>query len=127
MQPEKFFNRVQEYAGIGDRERCKQLCGIVFNLLSRRLTEDESRDLWSQLPKGLKKMWNVEHGGKVLKMHRDEFTQTVMNEGGLESKEAAENVIRGVFRALKEQSSIGETGDVTAQLPGDMKDLWGSA
>lgn len=127
MQPEKFFSRVQEHAGIGDRERCKQLCGIVFNLLSRRLTGDESRDLWSQLPTGLKEMWNIEHDGKVLKIHREEFMQMVMNEGGLDSIEAAENVIRGVFRALKEQITIGETGDVTAQLPGDMKDLWGSA
>jgi len=127
MQPEKFCSRVQEYAGIGDRDRCKQLCGIVFNLLSMRLTEDESRNLWSQLPIGLKEMWNFKHDGKVLKIHREEFMQIVMNEGDLDSTEAAEDVIRGVFRALKEQITIGETGDVTAQLPGDMKDLWGSA
>lgn len=127
MQLDKFFTRVQEHTKISDREKCKELCEIVFDLLSKRLTEDESRDLWSQLPSGLKKMWKYEHGGKVLKMHRDEFINKVMEQGGLESPEEAEKVIKGIFRTLKEQISIGETGDVTAQLPGDMKDLWGSA
>lgn len=126
MQPEKFFTRVQKLTDIKDREKCKELCSVVFNILSKRLTEDESRDLWSQLPEGLKKIWNFEHE-KVLKIHRDEFIQMVMKEGGLGSPEQAEVVTKGVFRALKELISIGETGDVTAQLPGDMKDLWGSA
>lgn len=126
MQPEKFFTRVQEYTDISDREKCRELCNIVFNLLSKRLTEDESRNLWSQLPEGLKKMWHFEHE-KVLKIHRDEFIQMVKENGGLENTEIAEKVIRGIFRTLKEQITIGETGDVTAQLPGDMKDLWGSS
>ncbi len=127
MQPEKFFTRVQDYTKISDREKCKELCNVVFDLLSKRLTENESRDLWSQLPSGLKKMWKYEHGGKVQKMHLDEFINKVKEQGGLSSPDEAELVIKGIFRALKEQISIGETGDVTAQLPGDMKDLWGSA
>ena len=126
MSPEKFFKRVQEYANINDTEKCKNLCSVVFNLLSKRLTEQESRDLWAQLPEQLKKMWNFEHE-KVEKMHRDEFLERVMNEGDLNSPEDAELVTEGIFRALKEQITIGETGDVTAQLPGDMKDLWGTA
>lgn len=127
MHPEKFFTRVQEYSGIQDREKCKELCRIVFDLLSKRLTEDESRDLWAQLPSELKSMWNYEHEGKVLKIHRDEFIDMVKRNGNFENTEAAELATRGVFRALKEQISIGESGDVTAQLPEDMKDLWGSA
>lgn len=127
MQPEKFFTRIQEHTGIDEREKCKELCKIVFNLLSRRLTENESRDLWSQLPSGLKEMWDFKHGEKVLKIHRKEFIERVMENGNLENFEIAEKVVKGIFRALKEQISLGETGDVTAQLPGDLKDLWGSA
>lgn len=127
MRKEQFITRVQKHSGINDRKKCNDLCAVVFDLLSHRLTEDESRDLWSQLPSGLKEIWDYKHTGKVLKLHRDEFIKLVMERGELSSTEQAEKVTKAIFRAIKEQISIGETSDVTSQLPTDLKDLWGSA
>ena len=124
MRPEKFFTKVQNYSNISDRERCKDLCGIVFKLLSDRLTEDESNDLKSQLPSVLKDMWIRDAGRDVIKFHKDDFLERVMREGKLENVGTAENFTKAVFKTLKEQISAGEVEDVNAQLPKDLKEFW---
>ncbi|MGI9535357.1 MAG: DUF2267 domain-containing protein [Thermodesulfobacteriota bacterium] len=124
MQPEKFFTKIQNYSKISDRERCKELCGVVFKLLSDRLTENESKDLKSQLPSSLKDMWIRDAGRDVIKFHKDDFLERVMKDGKLENVEIAEDISKAVFKALKEQISYGETEDVNAQLPKDLKEFW---
>jgi uncharacterized protein (DUF2267 family) len=127
MQPEKFFTKVQHYSNIADRERCKELCGVVFKLLGARLTEDESKDLKSQLPTGLKRMWRRDPGVGVIKFHKDDFLEKLMTDGKLENLAIAEDVAKAVFKILKEQITTGEAEDVNAQLPKDLKELWTEA
>ena len=124
MQPEKFYTKVQNYSSLTDREKCKELCSVVFKLLSNRLTEDESKDLKSQLPSALKDIWKRDAGRDVIKFHKDEFLERVMKEGRLENLGTAENVTKAVFKTLKEQISAGEAEDVNAQLPKDLKEFW---
>lgn len=124
MRPEKFFTKVQKYSNLADREKCKEVCRVVFKLLSARLTEDESKDLKSQLPSTLKNMWEREAGRDVIKFHKDDFLERVMIEGKLENIRTAEDVTKAVFKALKEQISPGEAEDVNAQLPKDLKEFW---
>lgn len=96
---------------------------MVFHLLSARLTENESRDLKSQLPSGIKEMWEKE----LIKFHRDELLERIMNEGKLENMAMADVVAKTVFKVLKEQITKGEADDVAAQLPKDLKEMWFSA
>ncbi|HEY7536264.1 MAG TPA: DUF2267 domain-containing protein [Thermodesulfobacteriota bacterium] len=124
MNKGQFLKRVQEYAHINKRERAEELCKVVFHLLSARLTENESRDLKSQLPSGIKEMWKEVEEKGVIKFHRDEFLERIMNEGRLESIVIAEIVAKTVFKVLKEQITKGEADDVAAQLPKDLKEMW---
>ena len=47
-----------------------------------------------------------------------------MSEGGLRDRHTTEHVIDAVFAALKEQLSDGESDDILAQLPRDLKRVW---
>mgnify|MGYP000028726189 CR=1 FL=1 len=127
MDKGQFLKRIQQYANIRTRERAEELCKIVFHLLSARLTEDESGDLKSQLPSGIKEMWEEVEEKGVIKFHKDEFLERIMMEGRLESIVIAEIVAKTVFKVLKEQITKGEADDVAAQLPKDLKDMWFSA
>jgi uncharacterized protein (DUF2267 family) len=127
MQKEHFLRRVQQYANIETREMGERLCNVVLGLLSVRLTEEERRDLISQLPWGIKEMLKVGEGKEVIKFHKDEFLERVMKEGQLENTEMAERAAKAVFKVLKEQITKGEADDVTAQLPKDLKEMWVSA
>jgi len=51
----------------------------------------------------------------------------VRREAGLASTRQARILTIAVFAALKEQLSPGETEDVEAQLPRDLKEVWGEA
>jgi uncharacterized protein (DUF2267 family) len=57
-------------------------------------------------------------------MHRREFLERVKSEGDLPDLRTAERVIDAVFAALKEQLSDGESDDIGAQLPEDLKRVW---
>jgi uncharacterized protein (DUF2267 family) len=57
-------------------------------------------------------------------MDRRDFVERVKTEGGLPDLRAAERVINAVFAALKEQLSDGESDDILAQLPQDLKTVW---
>jgi uncharacterized protein (DUF2267 family) len=57
-------------------------------------------------------------------MHAREFFERVKSEGGLPDLRAAEVVTGAVFAALKEQLSDGESDDILAQLPRDLKHVW---
>jgi len=63
----------------------------------------------------------------VIKFHKDELLERIMNEGQLENMVMAETVAKAVFKVLKEQITKGEADDVAAQLPKDLKEMWFSA
>lgn len=127
MDKGQFLKRVRQYANINRRDRAEELCKVVFHLLSARLTENESRDLKAQLPSGIKEMWEEVEEKGVIKFHKDEFLERIMNEGRLESILIADIVAKTVFKVLKEQITKGEADDVAAQLPKDLKEMWFSA
>ena len=57
-------------------------------------------------------------------MHRPVFYDRVRHEAGLGSAAEARAATVAVFTALKKQISPGETDDVLAQLPKDLKEVW---
>jgi uncharacterized protein (DUF2267 family) len=74
----------------------------------------------------LKELWR---GGSPtawppVKTHRRDFLERVKSEGGLADVPTAARVVDAVFAALKEQLSDGESDDILAQLPRDLKRVW---
>jgi uncharacterized protein (DUF2267 family) len=126
MKTETFFRRVMLEAGRPDLEDARRLTAVVFHALRDRLTRDEANQVAAQLPAELKTLWRT---GEVawrepLKMDRDEFYARVRAEAELASDREARAVTRAVFAALQDQLSPGETDDVLAQLPRDLKAVW---
>ncbi len=126
MLKKTFVGRVSRYAGIGDLNKAEEGIKAVFYALSARLTLKEGEDMRAQLPRDLKYMWDEvrESEVDVIKFHRKEFLEKVGDEGRLRDFEEAERVTLAVFRALKEQISEGEAGDIASQLPKRLKEMW---
>ncbi|HEU5320933.1 MAG TPA: DUF2267 domain-containing protein, partial [Methylomirabilota bacterium] len=101
----------------------------VLHALRDRLTREEAAQAAAQLPRELKALWRAGEvpGRRPLRMHRREFMERVKLAGGLPSLRKAETAVDAVFAALKDQISEGELEDIAAQLPGDLKTVWGRA
>jgi uncharacterized protein (DUF2267 family) len=129
MDTQAFYRLIREHGeGLGIEET-KRATAVVFRALRDRLTREEAEHVAAQLPAALKEVWTAGErpGRQPLKLREDEFLERVKHEAGLTSGEAARRVTMAVFAALKAQLSAGEAEDVAAQLPRDLKDLWGTA
>jgi len=131
MNKGEFIHRVQALTGIQERDRAEKATGAVLGTLCGRITNDEAKDLESQLPTGIDSMCR----GNILqeivakvsgpnRLDRDAFVERVKDRGSLKDAAEAENVTIAVFRTLKEQITEGEAGDVAAQLPSKLKIMW---
>jgi uncharacterized protein (DUF2267 family) len=129
MNAQTFYRRVLVEAGRAGDEDARRATAAVFHTLRDRLTPDEADQAAAQLPRELKDLWasGAVPGRRPAKMHRRQFYERVMTEGGLASLGEARLVTRAVFGALKAQLSPGEADDVLAQLPRDLKAAWEEA
>ncbi len=120
------YSRVGVEAGLESLGQARQATAAVLQALRDRLTPREAEQAAAQLPAELRELWN---GGPVsswppVKMDRQEFLERVKVEGGLPDVQTAALVVDAVFAALKEQLSDGESDDILAQLPRDLKRVW---
>jgi uncharacterized protein (DUF2267 family) len=129
MTVEAFYRTVMRTSGDRRREVAKRATAAVFHALRDRLTPEESDQVVDQLPAQLKTIWRAgeKPARRPVKLHRAEFFERVKAEMGTESMREARWITLAVFAALKEQLSPGETGDVLAQLPKDLKEVWAEA
>lgn len=129
MTPEAFYRLVMEASADPRREEAKRATAAVFHALRDRLTPEEAEHLAAQLPRALQEVWwaGDRSPGRPIKLHRREFYERVMREAELPSVRDARWKTLAVFAALKEQLSPGESEDILAQLPKDLKELWAEA
>ena len=129
MTTQAFYRTVTKTSHQEDRTLVKRATAGVLHALRDRLTMDEADQVFAQLPAELKEVWGEgeEAERQPIKMNREEFYERVMREAGLPSQRDARWMILAVFAALEEQISPGEAGDVMAQLPKDLKELWAEA
>lgn len=133
MTKRELLARVCEIEGVRDVEDAEHVVTAVFQALRDRLTPNEAEDVEAQLPTSWKELW--ESGAwweKVSsrlrglnKLDREEFLRRVQMH--IRNEVAAEDAVRTIFRALKEQISAGEADDVSSQLPEDLRHLWRAA
>ena len=129
MTTAMFYKTVMQTSGEQDRELATRATAAVFHALRDRLTPEEADQAQAQLPLELKEVWA--EGERVeqapLRLSQEEFYARVQREAGLPSPREARWMTLAVFAALKDQLSPGEAGDVFAQLPKDLKELWAEA
>jgi len=126
MQPRVMHSRVGVEADLDSPDEARRATAAVLHALRDRLTPREAAQAAAQLPQELKDLWRAgsSTAWPPIKMHRREFLERVKSEGELADLPTAERVIDAVFAALKEQLSDGETDDILAQLPQDLKPVW---
>jgi uncharacterized protein (DUF2267 family) len=129
MTTQRFYRTVLSAANELDLESAKRSTAAVLHALRDRLTPGEADHAAAQLPIELKEVWRAGEGAdrRPRRTHRHEFLLRVQREAGLASSLEAQRVTLAVFAALKEQLSPGEAGDVFAQLPKGLKQLWTDA
>jgi len=129
MTSAAFYRMVMETSGEKRREVAQRGTAAVFHALRDRLTPREADQLKAQLPRDLKEVWaEGELADRVpLKLSREEFFDRVKVETHASATRDVRWMTLAVFAALKEQLSPGEAGDVYAQLPKDLKELWAEA
>jgi uncharacterized protein (DUF2267 family) len=129
MRARQLYARVSVEADIESIEESRQATAAVLRALRDRLTPEEAAQAAAQLPRELKQLWAG--GGpalrRPLKLKRRDFLERVRVDAGLRSLGQAEMVTDAVFAGLKEQLSEGEAEDIVAQLPRDLKSMWGRA
>lgn len=126
MTTQSFYRTVMDTSNEKDLPAAQHATAAVFHALRDRLTPDEADQVVAQLPLELKTVWEE---GEVperrpLKMKRDDFFERVRRETGLKSTREARWMTLAVFAALKAQLSPGEAGDILAQLPKGLKEVW---
>lgn len=137
MNKDDFIKKVMNRLQIQDKIIAERGIQIVLSILSHRLTIEESEEVADQLPHDLKRVWNNDVwitnyfrlSGKRLKYrHRVELITLVENEIIREQLHlSAEALTQAVFHILKEQITPGETEDIVAQLPGEIKEFFKAA
>ena len=126
MQPRVMYSRVGVEAELETLDEARRATAAVLHALRDRLTPREAEQAAAQLPQELKELWRAGSGTgwPPIKMHRRDFVERVKSEGDLPDVRTAERTIDAVFAALKEQLSDGESDDILAQLPNDLKRVW---
>ena len=126
MHANEFYRIVMRTSGIEDRHRAERATAAVLETLRKRLTFAEAEQLAAQLPVALQAVWGQGETAprEPMKMGLGEFCARVRHEAGLASDAEAQWATLGVFAALKDQLSFGESEDVVAQLPAALKELW---
>lgn len=123
MQYRPFVRRVSELAGISNEEATTG-AQAVMRTLAEQLSEEETHDLWSQLPS------EFEPARQGLRGHQlgystDQFIAQVAALEGVGVGEATGH-IRATFAALQEAVSEGELADVLQEMVRDAGylELW---
>ncbi len=129
MNANVFYDLVAETLELDDRSKVHAVTAAVLQALRDRLTSGEARQARAQLPRPLKRVWDFGHDvdQRPVRMHRREFYARIRLDAGLGSEREARDATLAVFAALKEQLSPGESDDILAQLPKDLKAVWATA
>ncbi len=110
-----------------DRQRAYDALRATLHTLRDRLTVEEATDLGAQLPMLVRGIyyegWNPAKTPEKLRS-REEFLSRVNDHLQNVRPMNAEEAARAVFKVLARHVSAGETRQVQAMLPGDIRTLW---
>ncbi len=128
MEARIFYRKVMKKANLPDQLAARRAVKAVFQTLHWRLPEAEANDIEATLPPELKKIWRGNWGmmfakkmGRINRLDKSEFVSRVKDQARLGTNSAAERLAGAVISVLKEAIPAGETKDMLAQLPQDLR------
>jgi uncharacterized protein (DUF2267 family) len=117
MKYREFIKRVQYNSGFSDSE-AEHATQVFMETLVARLSDDEIKDLCSQLPAEIAVM--AEGGSEgVEKFSGSEFLERIAAEQNIDPVHARKQMV-AVWETLKEAVSAGEINLLKAQMPNDL-------
>jgi CBS domain-containing protein/uncharacterized protein (DUF2267 family) len=117
--------RTRELTGLLTAHAAEAALEEVLTGIVRRIQPDEARQLLAQVPSLLADRLLPQADGPDLLVTRAGMEGTVAYLLSVDAKRAAE-IVRQVARALEQSVSPGELADVVAQLPADLRELFGA-
>lgn len=130
---EQFVKEIaREIGSPEDVARGGRMLRAVLHAFRNRVPPAESLELISQLPMLIKAIyvdgWRISDEIKHLR-HLGDFLEAVRQEGGpathddFSTDHEVEETVRAVFRVLKRHVSWGETRDILATMPRELRPL----
>jgi uncharacterized protein (DUF2267 family) len=121
-----WINDIMHQLGWNDPDRALRALRVVLHTLRDRLGVDEVAHLGAQLPQLVRGIYyeGWHPAGKPLRMHREEFLESIQS--GLRNDPVLEplDVARAVLKTLSQHISPGEFKKVLGCLPTDLRELW---
>lgn len=129
-----FLKELAQEIGVpDDKDRAGRILRTVLHVLRERLTVEESFDLLSQLPMCIKAVyvdgWKPKLTPDKTIRSVDDFVEAVIEHDqraagkDFGSREHALEMIKAVFRVVKNHVSDGEIQDIKGDLPHGLKGL----
>ncbi len=138
MNRHAFVNEVQRLTGLTQTQDAAEGTRIVLSILSHRLTPQEAGHVAAQLPHDVAEFWasdtwmvnflSLSRQFQLKYRHTAELFSLITNE--LQKAQipiGAEHLSKAVFHVLKQQIAQGESEDIAAQLPDEIKQFWRAA
>ncbi len=126
----------QELGCPDDKKKAGRILKAVLKALRNRLSHEESMHLLAQLPMCIKAVyvdgWKLSQTPEKIK-NVSEFIEEVMRydvpraQQDFANKDEAIRAVKAVFKVIKNHISDGESQDVEAELPKQLKELWEEA
>jgi uncharacterized protein (DUF2267 family) len=126
QQIQEWLKELRDNADLADESEALGVLRSVLHQLRDRLTPEEAIELGAQLPVIVRGIyyegWRPSKTPEKVRT-RQKFLDEVMIKM-LPRRVAPEAAVRDVFALIAHHCDPGEVGDVIAQLPSDIKELW---
>jgi uncharacterized protein (DUF2267 family) len=126
QQIQEWLKELRDNADLADETEALGVLRSVLHQLRDRLTPEEAIELGAQLPVIVRGIyyegWRPSKTPEKVRT-RQKFLDEVMIKM-LPRRVAPEAAVRDVFALIAHHCDPGEVGDVIAQLPSDIKELW---
>jgi uncharacterized protein (DUF2267 family) len=103
------------------KEKAEAFAHAFVRILGRRLTDDEAKDLASQLPRELAR--ELKPTGDVQRLSYAEFKERLTDEAEVDNQQV-EDFAKNYWALLRNSISAGEVSHLETQLPEDFKPLF---
>jgi uncharacterized protein (DUF2267 family) len=126
QQMQEWLKELRDNADLADEAEALSVLRAVLHQLRDRLSPDEAIELGAQLPVFVRGIY-YEGSKPARPPQRERSKEKFLDEGLMKllpRRLEPEAAVKDVFALVAHHCDPGEVGDVIAQLPTDIKELW---
>ncbi|MGI0091206.1 MAG: DUF2267 domain-containing protein [Nitrososphaerales archaeon] len=128
VSKKRFVREVDQKLELDNPERAERIARITLYLMSKRLSQDQKKQLKKRLPSGIRSIWTaVEQTGTSQYFDMCDFLIPIKKQGRFQTMEEAFIAAREVFSSLKTILSTVQTMEISRSLPRGLQEIWDSA